>query len=181
MKALFLSFALLVSLVARAELVVKVDAPKTTGSKTVIKLTMKNTFAEKIQSARATVFLHDSDGKVVEEATQWVIGGTKEKPGLATDTSTTFNYVITTDKPFAKAKVIFNRVVLDAGELPFTSFGHSGCLVAALAYAAGDTSRLSINHCSEAKDPSCSHMRHRPVALPLTNDCSHSSTPFSAA
>jgi hypothetical protein len=53
------------SVSARADLTVKVSDPKRTGDKVVIKLEMKNTFAEKIESARAVVFLLDEQGKVV--------------------------------------------------------------------------------------------------------------------
>ena len=48
--------------------------------------------------------------------TRWVIGGAKEKPALAPDAKTTFNFVVPTDKPFTKTKVTFNRVVLEGGK-----------------------------------------------------------------
>lgn len=43
------------STIAYANLMVKVNEPKTTGQKTLIKLELKNTFKEKIESVRATV------------------------------------------------------------------------------------------------------------------------------
>jgi hypothetical protein len=101
---------------SHANLVVKVDEPKTTGSKAVIKLEMKNTFTETIESARAVIFLLDDQGKVVGQMTRWVIGGTKDKPALAADAKTTFNFVVPTDKPFTRTKVSFNRVVLEGGK-----------------------------------------------------------------
>ena len=58
---------------ARADLVVKVGEPKQTSGKAVITLEMKNTFAEKVESARAMVFLLDEQGKMVGQATRWVI------------------------------------------------------------------------------------------------------------
>ena len=102
---------------ALADLTVKVDEPKQVGKKAVFKLTMKNTFAEKIESARAQVFLLDENGKVVGQAAHWVIGGTKEKPALSPDRETTFNFVVGTGKPFTKNKVSFSRVVLEGGKL----------------------------------------------------------------
>jgi hypothetical protein len=102
---------------ANAKLVVQVEQPKRTGGRAVVKLRMKNIFAEKIESARATVFLLNAEGTMVGQSTQWVIGGTKDKPALAPDVSTNFNFVIATEKPFAKAKVIFNRVVLEGGKV----------------------------------------------------------------
>ena len=101
---------------AHANLVVKVGEPKATGSKAVIKLEMKNTFTEKIESARAVVFLFDDRGKVVGQTTRWVIGGTKDKPALAAGSKTTYNFVVPTDKPFTKTKVSFNRVILEGGK-----------------------------------------------------------------
>src|SRR6266516_1970393 len=103
--------------VAHANLVVNVGEPKTTGGKAVIKLEMKNTFKEKIESARAVVFLFDDQGKVVGQTTRWVIGGTKDKPALAPDSKTTYNFVVPTDKPFTKTKVSFNRVILEGGKV----------------------------------------------------------------
>lgn len=102
---------------AQAKLSVEVAEPKQTASKVVVKLTMKNQFAEKVESARATVFLMDAQGKVVGQATQWVIGGTKDRPELKPDATATYNFVITTDKPFIKAQLLFNRVILEGGKV----------------------------------------------------------------
>ncbi len=110
--------ALLVNVAtAHANLLVKVGEPKTTGGKAVIELEIKNTFKEKIESARAVVFLFDDQGKVVGQTTRWVIGGTKDKPALAPDSKTTYNFVVPTDKPFTKTKVSFNRVILEGGKV----------------------------------------------------------------
>ncbi len=103
--------------VAHAELVVRVDEPKQLGQKTIIKLTMKNTFKESIESARAQVFLLDSQGKVVSQTVRWAIGGTKDKPPLAPDKEATFNFVLPNDKPFKTPKVSFSRVILQGGKL----------------------------------------------------------------
>ena len=112
-------FGLLLSASAYAKLLVKVDAPKTIGSKTVVKLTMKNTFKEKVESARAVVFLFDEQNRPVGQAAQWVIGGAKDKPSLAPNASTTFNFIIPTEKVTSAnltAKVSFNRVILEGGK-----------------------------------------------------------------
>ena len=103
--------------VAHADLVVNVDPPAQVGKKAIVKLKMKNTFKEKVESARAQVFLLDENHKVVGQAARWVIGGTKDKPALVPDAETTFNFVIETDKPYATAKVSFSRVVLQGGKL----------------------------------------------------------------
>ena len=59
----------------------------------------------------------DDQGKVVGQNTAWVIGGKKDKPALAPEASTTFNFVITTDKPFTKSKLIFGRLILEGGKV----------------------------------------------------------------
>jgi hypothetical protein len=116
-SSLILSALLLTAGPAQATLTVKVDKPKQVGKKAVIKLTMKNTFTEKIESARAQIFLLDDNGKVVGQAVRWVIGGTKDKPALAPDAETTFNFVVQTDKPFSTNQVSFTRVILEGGKI----------------------------------------------------------------
>src|SRR5688572_3221835 len=98
----YLAFTALFALsAANAKLAAKVDDPRRTGEKSIIRVTLKNSFAEKIESARATLFLLDEKGKPVDQMTRWVIGGTKQSSALAPNASTTYNFVVTTDKPFA--------------------------------------------------------------------------------
>ncbi len=109
------------ALIAQAQLAVTVSPPKVVGQKAVVPLAMKNNFGEKIESARAVVFLLDEQGKMVGQATRWVLGGSQAKPGLAAGATNAFHFVITSDKPFPTtnltAKVSFSRVVLEGGKL----------------------------------------------------------------
>lgn len=114
--ALVILLSLMTAAAADAKLIVKVGASKSASAKTVVKLTLQNTFSARIESVRATLFLFDDQEKVVGQATHWVIGGTKDKPALASDTSSTYNFVIPSDKPFAKTKLIVNRIVLEGGK-----------------------------------------------------------------
>ena|SRR5438034_1445778 len=102
-------------------LVVTVSAPKVAGQKVVVPLAMKNSLDTKIESARAVVFLLDLDDKLVGQGTRWVIGGGKDKSGLAAGATNTFHFVITTDKPISttnlSAKVSFSRVVIEGGKM----------------------------------------------------------------
>ena len=117
MKHLLLGVALLSFVqITHAKLSVQVHDAKQVGEKAVVTLTLKNTFAEKIESARATVFLMNDDDKVVGQNAQWVIGGTKDKPALAPKASMTYNFVIKTDKPFTKTKLVINRIILEGGK-----------------------------------------------------------------
>jgi hypothetical protein len=105
---------------ARAQLVVTVSQPKIAGQKAVVPLQVKNDFSQKIESARASVFLLDERGKMVGQSTKWVIGGTKNQASLAPGATNSFFFVITSDKPLGTnltAKVNFNRVVLEGGKL----------------------------------------------------------------
>src|SRR5258707_6551407 len=79
---LCLAVFVLVPMLASAQLAVNVSPPKVTETKAVVPLAMKNDFSEKIESARAAVFLLDEQGKIVGHATKWVIGGTHDKPAL---------------------------------------------------------------------------------------------------
>jgi hypothetical protein len=101
---------------ANAQLLVRSDPPKTVGQKVVVKLSLKNSFGQKIESARATMFLLDAQGKMAGERTQWVIGGTKDKPGLAAGATNLFYFVVTTDKPFTQSKLMFTRLILEGGK-----------------------------------------------------------------
>jgi hypothetical protein len=121
MKCFFLLAAwLLAAATASAQLAVSVSPVKITGSKAVVKLELRNTFAEKIESARTVCFLTDEHGKVVGQATQWVIGGTRERPALEPGATNSFHFVIATERITStnlQARVNFSRVVLEGGKL----------------------------------------------------------------
>lgn len=103
-----------------AQLSVTVSPVKITGQKAIVPLTLKNGFAEKIESARAVIFLMDEQGQMVGQKTDWVIGGTKERPALASSKETTYNFVITAIRPLASTnlttKVTISRLILDGGK-----------------------------------------------------------------
>ncbi len=113
---------LLLPLLSSAQLAVTVAPLKVTGSKVVVPLAMKNNFGEKIESARAVVFLTDENGRTVGQSARWVIGGAADKLGLTAGATNAFNFVV----PLAKtpstgtnlaANVSFTRVVLDGGKV----------------------------------------------------------------
>jgi hypothetical protein len=112
---------LLGTTLAQAQLAVTVSQVKVTGQKAIVPLAMKNKLTEKVESARAAVLLLDEQGKMVGQASRWVIGGTKDKPGLAAGATNAFHFVIAKDKPFTTtnltAKVSFSRVVLAGDKL----------------------------------------------------------------
>jgi hypothetical protein len=119
LKILIVTFGvwLLTATVASAGLVVQVGSPKTTGSKAVVKLDMENTYTSQIQSVRAAIFLLNDQGKVVGQSTSWIIGGGKNKPELAANAKTTYNFILPAGKPFTKAKLMVERILLENGKL----------------------------------------------------------------
>jgi len=106
---------------SNAQLAVNVTPPKITAQKTIVSLAMTNNLAEPVVSARAICFLLDEQGKMIGQSSKWVIGGTKNRLALSPNKGTTFNFVITSPKPFTttnlSAKVSFSRVVLDGDKL----------------------------------------------------------------
>lgn len=109
------------STLGHAQLAVTVLPPRITAQKVVVPLAMRNGFSEKVESARAAVFLLDEQGKMVANASRWVIGGDKAASSLAPGATNTFNLVLAAGKPIAStnltAKVTFSRVVLEGGKL----------------------------------------------------------------
>jgi len=102
---------------SQAALLITAENPKEYGQKSILKMELQNTYAEPIESARAVVFLMDDTGKVVGQQTRWILSGTKDKPALASNAKSTFNFVVQNEKPFTKTKVIVTRIVLADGTL----------------------------------------------------------------
>ena len=121
LKLFSLAVMVLCPLLAMAQLAVMVSPMKVVGQKAVVKLEMKNNLADKVESARAVCFLLDDQGRMVGQSTKWVIGGSKDKAGLAADASRTFNFVVSSPQPWTTtnltAKISFSRIVLNGGKL----------------------------------------------------------------
>jgi hypothetical protein len=100
-----------------AAIVINLNQPKNYGQKSILKMELQNTFSEPIESARAVVFLIDNNGKVVGQQTRWILMGTKDKPALAVNAKRTYNFVIQSEKPYSKTKLIVIRIVLADGNL----------------------------------------------------------------
>ena len=128
MKLFFL--LLFAAMPAMGQLSVVVSPAKVSGQKAVVPLELKNNFAVKVESARAACFVFDEQGKMVGQASRWVIGGDlaggQQRPagkdqndGLAAGGTNRFNFVVTSGKPFTTtnltARVQFSRVVLEGG------------------------------------------------------------------
>lgn len=122
MKTIITLAALLFATFAsQAQLSVTVSPVKVTGQKAIVPLAMTNNFSEKIESARAVVFLLDEQGKMVGQSTKWIIGGSEDKTTLAAGATNAFHFVVTADKPITTTnlttKVSITRIVLEGGKL----------------------------------------------------------------
>ena len=100
-----------------AALVVQVSPPKSTGSTATVKVELQNTYSEKIRGARAAIFLINDQGKVVGQLAKWIIGGGNDRQPLESNAKTSYNFVVVTDKPFVKTKLIVTRILLDGDKL----------------------------------------------------------------
>ena len=100
-----------------AQLDCGISATKQTCKKAVVTLSLTNNFPEKIESARATVFLFDYAGKVVVQNTRWIRGGTPGKAGLEPKAVVRFHFVLETEKAFITNLVLVNRIILDGGRI----------------------------------------------------------------
>ena len=112
--------AVFCAVTVHAQLVVTLSPLKVIGQKAVIELKMKNGLSENVESARAICFLLDEQGKMVGQASRWVIGGTKDRPALEPKKDTTFNFVIPTSDTTATnltVKVSFTRMILAGGQV----------------------------------------------------------------
>jgi hypothetical protein len=121
MRILFLAAApLLCRLLATAQLAVTVSPVKLTGQKAVVSLTMSNGLPQKVESARAAVFLLDSEGKMLAQETRWIIGGSKDKQGLPAGATNLFNFVLTPHSSVTTTnlttRINFSRIVLEGGK-----------------------------------------------------------------
>jgi hypothetical protein len=101
------SFLAVFATTVRADLLVEQGVPKIVGQKAIVSLALKNTFPEKIQSARAAVFLLDEQGKMVGQSAKWVIGGSQDKPGLEAGATNAFFFVITSSRSFTTSQSQF--------------------------------------------------------------------------
>jgi len=121
MRSSLLFALVLICSPAAAQLTVMVSHPQVIGQKAIVPLALTNGLTEKVESARAAAFLIDEEGKMVGQATRWIIGGSRDTPGLAAGATNVFNFVVASDRVFVStnlsAKVTFSRVVLEGGKL----------------------------------------------------------------
>lgn len=107
---------------SKAELSVTVSAPRVSGQKVVIPITLKNNFTEAVESARAVVFLMDESGKMLGQGTRWVIGGKAEPTApLIPGATNTFYFVVNSQRALVTTNVLaqvkFSRILIQGGKV----------------------------------------------------------------
>jgi hypothetical protein len=116
-KCIFILSFLLIATSGWCALLVQVAPAKSTGSKAIIKLSLQNTFSQRIDLVRAAVFLTDEQGKVVGQATRQIIGGGKNNPPLDPAGKAVYYFLVPAAKPFTKTKVLISRIILENNEI----------------------------------------------------------------
>src|SRR5437879_64947 len=99
------------------QLSVTVSPTKLGGQKAIVPLLLSNGLTEKVESARAVIFLLDGEGKVVGQASHWIIGGDTNHPPLAVGGTNTYHFVIpTAGKAFVTNRLSVTHVKLANGK-----------------------------------------------------------------
>jgi hypothetical protein len=81
-------------LCASAQLSITVGPPKNTGQRAIIPLSIKNNLKEPVVSARAVMFLLNSEGKVIGQSNHFIIGGDTNHPPLAVGATNLYHFAI---------------------------------------------------------------------------------------
>lgn len=120
MKTLLFSVVLLFPTLAFSQLSVTVLPVKIANQKAIVPMNLTNDFTEKIESARAVVFLMDEQGRMVGQRTDWIIGGLKERPALESGKGMEFNFVVTAIRPLTTTnlttRVVVSRILTEGGK-----------------------------------------------------------------
>src|ERR1043165_28283 len=89
-----LGLALASSLTASAQLTVTILPTTMASTKAIVPLALRNDFTQKVEGVRAVMFLLDDRGKVVGQATRWIVGGDRQHPPLEVGATNTFHFVV---------------------------------------------------------------------------------------
>jgi len=131
MKIIVIVFSLLIlaPLFVHATLEVGVTT-ETTGSKALVKISIKNNFDQKLKATRAWVILLDDKGKIVGQKAQWLSNPKKKKQtgnkkrksnkthvDLEAGDTLEASVVVNTTRPVADTKLTFSRIILGDGTL----------------------------------------------------------------
>lgn len=101
-----------------AALDVVVDKPNVTETKAVVRLEIANHLGQMVESVRASAFLIDPGGKMVAQASRWIVGG-NGTGGLDPGKTNIYHFVISAGRNLPTnitAKITVGRLVLEGGQ-----------------------------------------------------------------
>ncbi len=110
----FLGFVLLAA-ACLADVEVTVLSTRETGGKATVSLTLANTFKQPVKEARVWVFLLDSEGKVMANKAQWLVGSAETPKTWAAGESQQCAVTVDVPRPVASTRVTFSRLTLADG------------------------------------------------------------------
>jgi hypothetical protein len=98
-----------------ADVEVTVVSTREVGGKATVGLSLANTFKQPVKEARVWVFLLDSEGKVMANKAQWLVGGSETPKTWAAGESQQCAVTVDVPRPVASTRVTFSRLTLADG------------------------------------------------------------------
>ena len=98
-----------------AEVEVTVMSTREAGGKATVNLSLANTFKQPVKEARVWVFLLDSEGKVMANKAQWLVGSAETPKAWAAGESQQCAVTVDVPRPVASTRVTFSRLTLADG------------------------------------------------------------------
>jgi hypothetical protein len=98
-----------------ADVEVTVVSTREVGGKATVGLSLANTFKKPVKEARVWVFLLDSEGKVMANKAQWLVGSAETPKTWAAGESQQCVVTVDVPRPVASTRVTFSRLTLADG------------------------------------------------------------------
>lgn len=98
-----------------ADVEVTVVSTREVGGKATVGLSLANTFKQPVKEARVWVFLMDSEGKVMANKAQWLVGSAETPKTWASGESQQCAVTVDVPRPVASTRVTFSRLTLADG------------------------------------------------------------------
>jgi hypothetical protein len=98
-----------------ADVEVTVLSTRETGGKATVSISLANTFKQPVREARVWVFLLDSEGKVMANKAQWLVGSAETPKTWAAGESQPCAVTVDVPRPVASTRVTFSRLTLADG------------------------------------------------------------------
>jgi hypothetical protein len=111
----FIPYYILLVVSCFADVEVTVVSTRVVGGKATVGLSLANTFKQPVKDARVWVFLLDSEGKVMANKAQWLVGSAETPKSWAAGESQQCAVTVDVPRPVASTRVTFSRLTLADG------------------------------------------------------------------